>query len=102
MRVGIVIVTASCFLFRVRISHQYVSGSPSLDFFKAMRAEHTTRGGSDFDFVTGNYNVKTQARKEWLYVCPYIIRNVFAFISSDLGTSWATRTGKLFILRLPT
>jgi hypothetical protein len=54
-----------------------------------MRAEHTTGnldfllinigldkiiviagGGSDFEFVTPNYNVKTQARKEWLYAAP--------------------------------
>jgi ankyrin repeat protein len=33
-----------------------------------MRAEHMTRGGNDFFFVTGNYKVRTQARKEWLYV----------------------------------
>ena len=44
------------------------TGLPSLDFLKAMRAEHMTRGGSDYMFVTGNYKLSTQARKEWLYV----------------------------------
>jgi hypothetical protein len=33
-----------------------------------MRAEHVTKGGHDYAFVTGNYNLKTQARLEWLYV----------------------------------
>jgi ankyrin repeat protein len=33
-----------------------------------MRAEHMTRGGHDFTFITGNYKVKTHARQEWLYV----------------------------------
>ena len=33
-----------------------------------MRAEHMTRGGSSFTFVTGNYKLQTQARSEWLYV----------------------------------
>ena len=33
-----------------------------------MRAEHMTRGGNDFTFVTGNYKLRTQARNEWLYV----------------------------------
>jgi hypothetical protein len=44
------------------------TGSPNLDFLKAMRAEHMTRGGSNYSFVTGNYSVMTQARSEWLYV----------------------------------
>ena len=30
--------------------------------------EHTTRGGNDFTFVTGNYKLQTKARDEWLYV----------------------------------
>jgi ankyrin repeat protein len=33
-----------------------------------MRAEHVTKGGHDYVFVTGNYNLKTQAILEWLYV----------------------------------
>jgi hypothetical protein len=33
-----------------------------------MRAEHVTKGGHDYVFVTGNYKLKTQARLEWLYV----------------------------------
>jgi hypothetical protein len=33
-----------------------------------MRAEHMTRAGNDYTFVTGNYKLQTQARKEWLYV----------------------------------
>ena len=33
-----------------------------------MRAEHTTRGGSDFTFTTGNYNITTHPFKEWSYV----------------------------------
>jgi ankyrin repeat protein len=44
------------------------AGSPSLDFFKAMRAEHMSLGGCDYTFVTGNYKLKTQACTEWLYV----------------------------------
>ncbi len=44
------------------------AGVPNPNFFKAMRAEHTTRSGHDFTFVTGNYNLRTQACKEWLYV----------------------------------
>ena len=44
------------------------SGAPSLDFKKAMCAEHTTRGGSTFTFTTGNYNITTQPFKEWSYV----------------------------------
>ena len=100
-----------------------------------MRAEHTTGnldfllrklgfdkiimitgGGSDFEFVTPNYNVKTQARKEWLYAAPppssqagcewlyglpCSVNRAFLFISCDLGTSLATGTGKLSVPRLP-
>ena len=33
-----------------------------------MCAEHTTRGGSSYTFTTGNYNISTQPKKEWLYV----------------------------------
>ena len=33
-----------------------------------MRAEHVTKGGHDYVFVTGNYKLKTQACLEWLYV----------------------------------
>ncbi len=33
-----------------------------------MCAEHTTRGGSTFIFTTGNYKIRTQPQKEWLYV----------------------------------
>jgi hypothetical protein len=33
-----------------------------------MCAEHTTRGGSDFTFTTGNYKITTQPKLEWLYV----------------------------------
>lgn len=43
-------------------------GSPNLDFFKAMRAEHMTRGGHNFTFITRNYELTTQACREWLYV----------------------------------
>ena len=32
-----------------------------------MRAEHVTKGGHDYVFVTGNYKLKTQACLEWLY-----------------------------------
>jgi hypothetical protein len=39
-----------------------------LDFFKAMRAEHVTKGGHDLVFVTGNYKLQTQAFLEWMYV----------------------------------
>ena len=33
-----------------------------------MCAEHTTRGGSNFTFTTGNYKITTQPKREWLYV----------------------------------
>jgi ankyrin repeat protein len=45
-----------------------LTGSPNLDFLKAMRAEHMTKGGHDYVFVTGNYKLRTQADLEWLYV----------------------------------
>ena len=33
-----------------------------------MCAEHTTLGGSTFTFTTGNYNIRTQPKQEWLIV----------------------------------
>ncbi len=39
-----------------------------MDFLKSMRAEHMSRVGNDFTFVSSNYKVRTQARNEWLYV----------------------------------
>ena len=33
-----------------------------------MRAEHVTKGGHDYVFVTGNYKLRTQSMLEWLYV----------------------------------
>jgi hypothetical protein len=50
------------------LSNTCCPGAPSLDFKKAMCAEHTTRGGSTFTFTTGNYNITTQPFKEWAYV----------------------------------
>jgi hypothetical protein len=50
------------------VFNAFVPGAPSLDFKKAMRAEHTTRGGSSFTFTTGNYSITTQPKQEWLYV----------------------------------
>lgn len=43
-------------------------GVPSLEFKKAMRAEHTTRGGSTYTFISGNYSITTQPCHEWSYV----------------------------------
>jgi hypothetical protein len=33
-----------------------------------MCAEHTTLGGSTFTFTTGNYDIRTQPKQEWLIV----------------------------------
>jgi hypothetical protein len=40
-------------------------GAPSLEFEKAMKAEHCLKGGCDHEFTTGNYHVTTCAKKEW-------------------------------------
>jgi len=40
-------------------------GAPSLEFLKAMRAEHCSKGGCDLEFTTTNYHVTTTPRKEW-------------------------------------
>jgi len=40
-------------------------GAPSLEFEKAMKAEHCLKGGCDYEFTTGNYHVTTCAKKEW-------------------------------------
>jgi ankyrin repeat protein len=54
-------------MFSITCSHP-AAGSPNLDFFKAMHAEHMTRCGHDFVFVTGNYKLRTKVSQEWLYV----------------------------------
>jgi hypothetical protein len=46
----------------------FPAGSPNLNFSSAMYAEHMTRDGNDFTFTSGNYNIMTQPRKEWLYI----------------------------------
>jgi hypothetical protein len=59
----------ACFVSaKASVFNAFVPGAPSLDFKKAMRAEHTTRGGSSFTFTTGNYQITTQPKQEWLYV----------------------------------
>jgi hypothetical protein len=44
------------------------AGTPNLNFFEAMRAEHCSRFGWDQDFTTSNYNVTTTPEKEWRIV----------------------------------
>lgn len=44
-------------------------GFPSLDFEHAMHLEHCRRGGSDYEFNSGNpYNIHTTPMLEWSYV----------------------------------
>ena len=43
------------------------TGTPGLDFEKEMYSEHCTKFGHDLEFTTGNYNITTTARKEWMY-----------------------------------
>jgi 5-hydroxyisourate hydrolase-like protein (transthyretin family) len=46
----------------------HATGSPSLDFERAMRSEHCSLGGHSFEFTTRNYQVTTKPHLEWLYV----------------------------------
>jgi hypothetical protein len=41
---------------------------PDLDFEKAMKAEHCTKEGAEKYFVTKNYKIKTNAKREWSIV----------------------------------
>jgi hypothetical protein len=43
-------------------------GMPHLRFKDAMRQEHCERAGFDTPFTTGNYNITTTPRQEWLYI----------------------------------
>jgi hypothetical protein len=43
-------------------------GSPSLKFEAGMRAEHCFKGGHDFEFTAGNYQIKTTPEREWLQI----------------------------------
>lgn len=56
----------SSHIFATSLIHS--SGSPSLDFEKAMRAEHCSREGCYHTFTSPNYSITTQPRSEWLYI----------------------------------
>jgi hypothetical protein len=43
-------------------------GMPNLKFMEAMRQEHCERAGWDTSFTTGNYNITTTPKQEWLYI----------------------------------
>jgi hypothetical protein len=43
-------------------------GMPNLKFMEAMRQEHCERAGCDTSFTTGNYNITTTPKQEWLYI----------------------------------
>jgi hypothetical protein len=43
-------------------------GLPNLKFMEAMRQEHCERAGWDTSFTTGNYNITTTPKQEWLYI----------------------------------
>jgi hypothetical protein len=42
-----------------------VTGVPSPKFFDGMKAEHCSKGGSDYCFTTPNYGFVTTANQEW-------------------------------------
>jgi hypothetical protein len=65
------------------------TGSPNLDFEKAMRAEHCSLGGCSFQFTSPNYNITTAPRQEWRYLSlfPRCI-----FVTTCTGTSLAATT----------
>jgi hypothetical protein len=44
----------------------YEAGAPNTKFFEGIKNEHTVFVGSDLKFTTGNYNVTTTPKKEYL------------------------------------
>lgn len=43
-------------------------GMPHLKFMDAMRQEHCEKVGCNTSFTTGNYQITTTSRQEWLYI----------------------------------
>jgi hypothetical protein len=43
-------------------------GMPHLKFKDAMRQEHCEKAGCNTPFTTGNYQITTTPRQEWLYI----------------------------------
>jgi hypothetical protein len=68
-RVGNCAVCASwCVSCSRLLTSHCVAGSPSLDFEKAMRAEHCSMLGHDYKFCSCNYKITTTPAQEWLYI----------------------------------
>jgi hypothetical protein len=51
--------------FRKLNPHVVELGVPDLQFDNAARAEHCSLLGSDFQFETSNYHIRTTAKREW-------------------------------------